>query len=49
MAEKGIEEMCFDSWRWQVNHPHGYEKTTNIAAKENPRLFIEYEDFSYVK
>ena len=25
-AEKGIEEMCGDSWRWQVNNPNGYEK-----------------------
>lgn len=23
-AEKGIEEMCADSWRWQSNHPDGY-------------------------
>lgn len=25
MAEKGIEDMCRDSWRWQVNNPKGYE------------------------
>lgn len=24
-AEKGLEEMCEDSWRWQSNNPHGYE------------------------
>lgn len=23
-AEKGIEEMCADSWRWQSNNPNGY-------------------------
>lgn len=23
-AEKGIDEMCADSWRWQVNNPDGY-------------------------
>ncbi|AST93406.1 UDP-glucose 4-epimerase GalE [Sutcliffiella cohnii] len=23
-AEKGIEEMCRDSWRWQSNNPNGY-------------------------
>ena len=23
-AEKGIEEMCEDSWRWQYNNPQGY-------------------------
>ncbi|MBU9721569.1 MULTISPECIES: UDP-glucose 4-epimerase GalE [Bacillaceae] len=24
IAEKGIEEMCKDSWRWQENNPNGY-------------------------
>lgn len=23
-AEKGIEQMCSDSWRWQKNNPNGY-------------------------
>lgn len=23
-AERGIEEMCEDSWRWQSNNPNGY-------------------------
>ncbi|WP_210366131.1 UDP-glucose 4-epimerase GalE [Bacillus sp. REN3] len=23
-AERGIEEMCLDSWRWQQKNPHGY-------------------------
>ncbi|WAA12111.1 UDP-glucose 4-epimerase GalE [Fervidibacillus halotolerans] len=23
-AEKGLEEMCLDTWRWQVNNPNGY-------------------------
>ncbi len=23
-AERGIEEMCADSWRWQKNNPNGY-------------------------
>ncbi len=23
-AERGIEEMCEDSWRWQSNNPDGY-------------------------
>lgn len=26
-AERGIEEMCRDSWRWQDNNPQGYETT----------------------
>lgn len=25
-AERGIEEMCEDSWRWQSNNPNGYNK-----------------------
>ena len=24
-TERGIDEMCRDSWRWQVNNPNGYE------------------------
>jgi UDP-glucose 4-epimerase len=24
VAEKGIEDMCRDSWRWQKNNPNGY-------------------------
>ncbi|RPJ09099.1 MAG: UDP-glucose 4-epimerase, partial [Deltaproteobacteria bacterium] len=23
-AAKGLEEMCADTWRWQVTHPNGY-------------------------
>ena len=23
-AERGIEKMCEDSWRWQKNNPQGY-------------------------
>jgi UDP-glucose 4-epimerase len=25
VAERGIDEMCEDSWRWQSNNPNGYE------------------------
>jgi UDP-glucose 4-epimerase len=25
VAEKGIKEMCADSWRWQKNNPNGFE------------------------
>jgi len=25
-AQRGIEEMCEDSWRWQSNNPNGYEE-----------------------
>ena len=26
VAERGIKEMCEDSWRWQKNNPNGYEQ-----------------------
>ncbi len=26
IAERGIDEMCKDSWRWQVNNPDGFEE-----------------------
>jgi len=25
VAEKGLEEMCEDAWRWQMNNPNGYD------------------------
>ena len=25
-AEKGLDEMCADTWRWQSQNPNGYEK-----------------------
>ncbi|MDU1824548.1 MULTISPECIES: UDP-glucose 4-epimerase GalE [Clostridium] len=25
-AEKDLDDMCMDSWRWQKNNPNGYEK-----------------------
>jgi UDP-glucose 4-epimerase len=24
-AERGLDEMCADSWKWQTNNPNGYE------------------------
>ncbi len=24
-AERGLDEMCEDSWRWQSQNPNGYE------------------------
>lgn len=31
-AEKGIEEMCIDSWRWQSQNPDGFQKDKNSIA-----------------
>ena len=28
-AERGIDEMCADAWRWQEQNPYGYEKKAN--------------------
>ncbi|MBP1990365.1 UDP-glucose 4-epimerase GalE [Paenibacillus eucommiae] len=36
-ADKGIEEMCRDSWRWQSNNPYGYEEEDKYI---NRRLII---------
>jgi UDP-glucose 4-epimerase len=32
-AEKGIEEMCIDSWRWQLNNPMGYQVKAKLTEK----------------
>ncbi|MEK3796915.1 UDP-glucose 4-epimerase GalE [Peribacillus sp. FSL H8-0477] len=45
IAEKDIDEMCEDSWRWQVNNPHGYEeKVKEYAGLQSPHL-LSSEDF----
>lgn len=36
IAQKGIEEMCRDSWNWQSKNPFGYENI--ILNKANPHL-----------
>src|SRR5699024_8111171 len=25
-AERDLQKMCEDTWRWQINHPNGYEE-----------------------
>ncbi|WP_223592375.1 UDP-glucose 4-epimerase GalE [Neobacillus bataviensis] len=32
VAERGIEEMCRDSWRWQQKNPNGYERKVLINS-----------------
>lgn len=34
VAEKGIAEMCKDTWRWQANNPNGYEADQNSKQSE---------------
>lgn len=43
-AEKEIEEMCEDSWRWQRKNPYGY-KLNNVL--DHPHLSIEVGIFNY--
>ncbi|MEQ8199478.1 MAG: UDP-glucose 4-epimerase GalE [Clostridiaceae bacterium] len=33
-AEKTLEDMCRDSWRWQSNNPYGYEAATPLPTPE---------------
>lgn len=33
VAQKGIDEMCLDSWRWQSTNPHGYVEESEVVAK----------------
>lgn len=37
-AEKGLHEMCEDSWRWQSKNPNGYEKNLIQTVPSNPHL-----------
>lgn len=30
-AFRGIEEMCEDAWRWQLNNPNGYERNNTLS------------------
>jgi UDP-glucose 4-epimerase len=32
VAEKGVEAMCADAWRWQSAHPNGYADDARTAA-----------------
>jgi UDP-glucose 4-epimerase len=33
-AERSLEDMCADSWRWCSNNPRGYEEAAEPAAAE---------------
>lgn len=33
VAKRGIEEMCLDSWRWQLHNPNGYEERNLVYTK----------------
>lgn len=40
VAEMGIDEMCQDSWRWQLNNPDGYQNREMKDNNEKPRINI---------
>jgi UDP-glucose 4-epimerase len=37
-AEKGLEEMCTDAWRWQINNPIGYRDIPSFTFETAPFL-----------
>ncbi|WP_191565588.1 UDP-glucose 4-epimerase GalE [Metabacillus idriensis] len=40
VAYKGLEEMCSDSWRWQLNNPNGYEAHKNEQKLLNSTSYV---------
>jgi UDP-glucose 4-epimerase len=45
VAEKGIDEMCKDTWRWQQNNPNGYEENTTIITSDKTPVQKEAAGF----
>ncbi|MDF0727770.1 UDP-glucose 4-epimerase GalE [Cytobacillus sp. S13-E01] len=46
IATKTIEEMCEDTWRWQINNPNGYiENNKIIFTTSDSRLSAETAGF----
>ena len=37
-AQKGIKEMCEDTWRWQQKNPNGYEENNETISDIKSRL-----------
>lgn len=35
-AKMGIEEMCEDSWKWQMENPYGYQSSVNAKSPNIP-------------
>lgn len=33
VAQRGLEQMCRDIWRWQSNNPDGYDSTQQVERK----------------
>lgn len=47
-AEKSLQEMCEDSWRWQSNNPNGFEENLIATGTGNPHL-SKSGDFFHAK
>ena len=41
IAEKGINDMCIDAWRWQLNNPYGYDKESSNEIASNKAILHE--------
>ncbi|KRE97088.1 UDP-glucose 4-epimerase [Paenibacillus sp. Soil766] len=40
VAQKGIDEMCIDAWRWQSSNPDGYQDEDTFDEVHNPKLIV---------
>ncbi|MBU5436814.1 UDP-glucose 4-epimerase GalE [Tissierella sp. MSJ-40] len=40
-AEKSLDDMCRDAWRWQANNPNGYEDRTTVFGKELKNIVLD--------
>lgn len=38
-AGKGIDDMCADAWRWQLNNPNGYEKLFDAVVHQKSLVY----------
>ncbi|MCK4257767.1 MAG: UDP-glucose 4-epimerase GalE [Halanaerobiales bacterium] len=44
VAEKDIEEMCRDAWKWQVNNPNGYDEVSVNDGDTKNKIVITEEE-----
>jgi len=44
-ANRGIDQMCEDTWRWQKNNPNGYSEETEIEGSNSVPVLNKAADF----
>jgi len=44
-ADRGIDVMCEDTWRWQKNNPNGFGKETEIPTSDRLPVLNKAADF----